>query len=69
MPPLCGHDRRGGGAKIIVKQRGSSGAADPLDQRSSVGWKAIKTAEMLIENYLVRIESVSPRLSPSAKAN
>lgn len=59
----------GGGLEIIVKQRGSSGAADPLDQRSSVGWKAIKTAEMLIENYLVRIESVSARFSESAKAN
>ena len=59
----------GGGLEIIVKQRGSSGAADPLDQRSSVGWKAIKTAEMLIENYLVRIESVSRRFSASAQAN
>lgn len=59
----------GGGLEIIVKQRGSSGAADPLDQRSSVGWKAIKTAELLIENYLVRIESVSARFSESAKAN
>ena len=59
----------GGGLEIIVKQRGSSGAADPLDQRSSVGWKAIKTAEMLIENYLVCIESVSARFSESAKAN
>lgn len=59
----------GGGLEIIVKQRGSSGAADPLDQRSSVGWKAIKTAEMLIENYLVRIESVSARFSESAKTN
>ena len=59
----------GGGLEIIVKQRGSSGAADPLDQRSSVGWKAIKTAELLIENYLVRIESVSPRFSASAREN
>ena len=59
----------GGGLEIIVKQRGSSGAADPLDQRSSVGWKAIKTAELLIENYLVRIESVSPRFSASAGEN
>ena len=59
----------GGGLEIIETQRGSSGAADPLDQRSSVGWKAIKTAEMLIENYLVRIESVSKRFSASAKAN
>ena len=59
----------GGGLEIIVKQRGSSGAADPLDQRSSVGWKAIKTAELLIENYLVRIESVSPRFSATAREN
>ena len=59
----------GGGLEIIVKQRGSSGAADPLDQRSSVGWKAVKTAEMLIENYLMRIESVSPRFSASAREN
>lgn len=58
-----------GGLEIIVKQRGSSGAADPLDQRSSVGWKAIKTAELLIESYLVRIESCSPRFSASAQAN
>ncbi|MGI5976165.1 MAG: N4-gp56 family major capsid protein [Candidatus Limivicinus sp.] len=62
-------DVNGGGLEIIVKQRGSSGAADPLDQRSSVGWKAIKTAEMLIENYIIRIESVSPRFSATAKAN
>ena len=59
----------GGGLEIIVKQRGSSGAADPLDQRSSVGWKALKTAELLIENYLLRIESVSPKFSETAKEN
>ena len=59
----------GGGLEIIVKQRGSSGAADPLDQRSSVGWKALKTAELLIENYLLRIESVSPKFSGTAKEN
>lgn len=47
----------GGGLQTIVKQKGSAGTADPLDQRSSVGWKAIKTAELLIPNYLVRIES------------
>ena len=28
------------GTEVIVKPRGSSGTADPLDQRSSVGWKA-----------------------------
>ena len=47
----------GGGLQTIVKQKGSAGTADPLDQRSSVGWKAIKTAERLVENYLIRMES------------
>ncbi len=50
----------GGGLQTIVKQKGSAGTADPLDQRSTVGWKATKTAELLIPNYLVRVESCSP---------
>lgn len=50
-------DVAGGGLRHIVKQLGSAGTADPLDQRSTVGWKAIKTAERLIEQYMVRIES------------
>ena len=49
----------GGGLQTIVKQKGSAGTADPLDQRSSVGWKAIKTAEILVNAYMVRIESTS----------
>ena len=59
----------GGGLQTIVKQKGSAGTADPLDQRSSVGWKAIKTAELLIPNYLVRVESKSKRFSESVAAN
>lgn len=59
----------GGGLQTIVKQKGSAGTADPLDQRSSVGWKAIKTAEILIPNYLVRVESCSKRFSATAAAN
>lgn len=47
----------GGGLETIVKPKGSAGTADPLDQRSSVGWKGMKTAEILIDNYLVRVES------------
>ena len=47
----------GGGLQTIIKPKGSAGTADPLDQRSSVGWKAIKTAEILIDNYIVRVES------------
>lgn len=49
----------GGGLQTIVKQLGSAGTADPLDQRSTVGWKAIKTAERLVEEYMVRIETGS----------
>ena len=56
----------GGGLQTIVKQKGSAGTGDPLDQRSSVGWKAMKTAERLVENYMVRIESKG---AFSAKAN
>lgn len=59
----------GGGLQTIVKQKGSGGTADPLDQRSSVGWKAIKTAELLIPQYLVRVESKSAVFSATAAAN
>lgn len=47
----------GGGLEMIVKQKGSAGTADPLDQRSTIGWKATKTAERLVEDYMVRIET------------
>lgn len=59
----------GGGLQTIVKQKGSAGTADPLDQRSSVGWKAIKTAQLLVPQYLVRVESKSPVFSATAVEN
>lgn len=49
----------GGGLQHIVKQLGSAGTADPLNQRATAGWKAMKTAERLVEQYMVRIESCS----------
>ena len=49
----------GGGLQHIVKQLGSAGTADPLNQRASVGWKALKVAERLVEQFMVRIESAS----------
>ena len=49
----------GGGLQHIVKQLGSAGTSDPLDQRATAGWKATKVAERLVENYMVRIESGS----------
>lgn len=42
--------------KIIVKQKGSAGTADPLDQRSSVGWKGPQAAKILDQNHLQRGE-------------
>jgi N4-gp56 family major capsid protein len=58
----------GGGLQTIIKQKGSAGTADPLDQRSTIGWKAIKTAEILIPAYLVRVESKG-EFSGDADAN
>ena len=49
----------GGGLQHIVKQLGSSGSADPLNQRATVGWKAIKTAEILVQGFMLRIESAA----------
>ncbi len=59
----------GGGLQTIVKQKGSAGTADPLDQRSSVGWKALKTAEILLPSYLIRVESASTRFSATVAGN
>lgn len=46
-----------GGIENIIKQKGYGN--DPLNQRSSVGWKAFKCAKRLVEEYMIRVESVS----------
>lgn len=56
----------GGGVEHIVKQKGYGN--DPLNQRSSVGWKGLKTAKRLVEEYMVRLESGST-FSATAKEN
>jgi len=56
----------GGGIEHIVKQKGYGN--DPLNQRSSIGWKGLKTAKRLVEEYMLRIESGST-FSGSAKTN
>ncbi len=56
------------GTEVIVKPRGSSGTADPLDQRSSVGWKGIHAAAILYDEYIVRVECGSS-YSNEDKAN
>jgi N4-gp56 family major capsid protein len=59
----------GGGLETIIKQLGSSGTADPLNQKSTVGWKATKTAEILIPQYIYRVESTSSLSSKIIAAN
>ena len=57
------------GAQHIVKQMGSAGAADPLNQRATTGWKATKTAERLTEEYMLRIEHGSAEFGLAAESN
>lgn len=59
-------DIEGGGLEHIVKQRGYGN--DPLNQRSSVGWKATKVAKRLLEEYMIRFESGSA-FSATAESN
>lgn len=47
-------DVGGAGAEVIVKAKGSAGSADPLDQRSTIGWKIpMFGAKVTIPEYLV----------------
>lgn len=56
----------GGGLETIIKQKGYGN--DPLNQRSSIGWKGLKVAKRLVEEYMIRIESGST-FSGTAEAN
>lgn len=48
------------GVEIIVKPAGSAGTADPLNQRSTVGWKIpLFGVKRTIEQYIWRFESGS----------
>lgn len=47
--------------KTIMKPLGSGGTSDPLDQRSTQGWKAHHLCKILSNEYMVRIETVSTR--------
>ena len=58
----------GGALEMIVKAKGSAGTADPLDQRSTVGWKAAHAAAILYEERLLRVECGSS-YSESDEAN
>ena len=42
-----------------VKALGSAGSADPLEQRSTVGWKATTTTKILNDAWMLRVESAA----------
>lgn len=42
--------------QTYVKALGSAGSADPLEQRSTVGWKATTTTQILNQAWMTRIE-------------
>ena len=60
-------DIGGGGIEHIVKQKGYGN--DPLNQRSSVSWKATKVATRLVEEYMLRVESGSSFSDTVLEAN
>lgn len=52
-------DIEGEGLQQFIKQLGSGGTSDPINQRATVGWKASKTAEILVDAFLLRCETAS----------
>ena len=48
-----------GGVQTIIKPLGSAGAADPLNQRGTIGWKCMAGSKILNNTYMVRIEGTS----------
>ncbi len=54
-----------GNTGVIVKPLGSAGTADPLDQRSTVGWKTEGVAKILNDAYGVSIVSSASQGSNS----
>lgn len=59
----------GKGIEYIVKQLGSGGTTDPINQRSTTGWKMLKAAQRLVEQYMVRIEHGGESFGEMADAN
>lgn len=49
----------GGGLEMIVKQLGSSGSADPLNQRATIGWKTTHTTHILDDLAVANVLSGS----------
>ena len=57
----------GGGAELITHDKGEIGG--PLNQFSTVGWKQTKAAEILVDDYMVKIYSASSQGSLVTASN
>ncbi len=72
---FCGKDAygvvdvEGNNMQVIVKPKGSGGTTDPLDQRSTIGWKAMEVAKILYPERIIRLECCSAEFSAGASAN
>lgn len=58
----------GGGLQMIIKQLGSGGTSDPLEQRATAGWKMLKTAEILDQTKMLVIKHAC-KANPTMAAN
>lgn len=56
----------GTGLQHFIKQLGSSGSLDPIDQRSSVGWKGNRATCILQDERIVRVEHCSSNSAATA---
>lgn len=54
VSPLAGN-----AMSTYVKALGSAGTADPLEQRSTVGWKATTITTILNQAWMIRLESLA----------
>lgn len=50
------------GVQLIFKSRGSAGAADPLDEISTLGWKSWHAAKILNSNWILSVHSAATAL-------
>ncbi len=60
---------QGLGLEHIFKPKGSAGTADPLNQRSTAGWKMTKAALRKVEEYMMRIEHSTESMGALADSN
>lgn len=50
-------------ARTIIHPRGSGGHTDPLEQYSTVGWKAAITSAILNQDFMLRLECNASRVT------